>query len=147
MTTTNKNVVDVVEKLKNLTSEEQMNGGDTKVALEILQKITYNDSLLPKDKGERQKLGQVSFRKMIVVAVDNADNNDDDNDDDDDEDEDDDDDDGDDDGDDDDGDDVDDDDGDDDDDDDDDDYVDNDDGDDNNDDKQEPIAILSQVNN
>jgi len=54
-------VVVVVKQLKNLTSEETLNGGDTKVALEILHKITFNDSLLPKNKSERQKLGQVSI--------------------------------------------------------------------------------------
>jgi len=53
-------VVEVVKQLKKLTREETLNGGDTKVALEILQKVTFNDSLLPKNKSERQKLGQVS---------------------------------------------------------------------------------------
>jgi len=54
-------VVEVVKQLKNLTRDEMLNGGDTKVALEILQKITSDDSLLPKNKSERQKLGQVSM--------------------------------------------------------------------------------------
>lgn len=36
-----------------------MNGGDTKVALGILQKITSNNSLLPANKSGRQKIGQV----------------------------------------------------------------------------------------
>ena len=53
-------MVEVVQQLKNLTSTETLNGGDTKVALEILYKITFNDSLLPKNKSERQTLGQVS---------------------------------------------------------------------------------------
>lgn len=59
MTITEENSLSVVEKLKNLTSEEQMNGGDTKVTLEILHKIVSNENLLSKDKGKRQKLGQV----------------------------------------------------------------------------------------
>ena len=54
-------MVDVVQQLKNLTSAETLNGGDTKVALEILYRITFNDSLLPTNKSERQKLGQVSI--------------------------------------------------------------------------------------
>ena len=58
-------MVNVVGKLKNLTSEKQMNGGDTKVVLEILNKITNNESLLPKDQGERQKLGQVSTKNIL----------------------------------------------------------------------------------
>jgi len=60
VTITEENSLSVVEKLKNLTSEEQMNGGDTKVTLEILHKIVSNENLLSKDKGKRQKLGQVS---------------------------------------------------------------------------------------
>lgn len=36
-----------------------MNGGDTKVALGILQKITSDNSLLPANKSGRQKIGQV----------------------------------------------------------------------------------------
>lgn len=51
----------MLKQLKNLTSEETLNGGDTKVALEILYKIALNDSLLPKNISERQKLGQVSI--------------------------------------------------------------------------------------
>lgn len=51
----------MVGQLKNLTSEETLNGGDTKVALDILHKITFNESLLPKNKSERLKLGQVSI--------------------------------------------------------------------------------------
>ena len=54
-------MVEVVHQLKTLTSAETLNGGDTKVALEILHTITFNDSLLPKNKSERQKLGQVSI--------------------------------------------------------------------------------------
>lgn len=50
----------MAEQLKNLTRVEQLNGGDTKVALEILHKITSNESLLPKDTRERKKLGKVS---------------------------------------------------------------------------------------
>lgn len=59
----------MVEQLKNLTSVEQLNGGDTKVTLEILHEITSNESLLPKDKGERQKLGQVSRRKLTIKTT------------------------------------------------------------------------------
>ncbi|XP_022793709.1 adhesion G protein-coupled receptor L1-like isoform X1 [Stylophora pistillata] len=58
VTITDENVVEVVNQLENLTSEGDMNGGDTKVALEILQKITSNNSLLPKDKSGRKKMGQ-----------------------------------------------------------------------------------------
>lgn len=60
MTVTKENSLSVVDKLKNLTSAEQMNGGDTKVTVDILNKIVSDDSLLPKDKGKRQTLGQVS---------------------------------------------------------------------------------------
>ena len=61
VTLTAENSLDVVNKLKNLTNEETLNGGDTKVTIQILQKIIGNDGLLPKDKGKRQKLGQVSI--------------------------------------------------------------------------------------
>jgi len=62
-------VVEVLKQLKNLTSEETLNGGDTKVALKILDKIALNDSLLPKNISERQKLGQVSILRTNSVHL------------------------------------------------------------------------------
>ncbi|XP_068722401.1 uncharacterized protein [Montipora capricornis] len=72
---TENNSLTVVEKLKNLTSEETLNGGDTKVALVILQKLASNDNLLPKDKQTQQKLGQ-SFLDVAssLISEENKDN-------------------------------------------------------------------------
>lgn len=46
-----------------------MNGGDTKVALGILQKITSNNSLLPANKSGRQKIGQVRGRLAMIMTM------------------------------------------------------------------------------
>lgn len=60
VTITEENSLDVVEQLENLTMEEKLNGGDTKVTIEILIKVVENESLLPQNKTKRQQLGQVS---------------------------------------------------------------------------------------
>lgn len=60
VTITEENSLDVVEQLKNLTMEEEMNSGDTKVTIEILIKVAENENLLPQNKTKRQQLGQVS---------------------------------------------------------------------------------------
>lgn len=54
------NSLDVVEQLENLTMEEKLNSGDTKVTIEILVKVVENENLLPQNKTKRQQLGQVS---------------------------------------------------------------------------------------
>ena len=56
-------MVEVVQQLKNLTSTETLNGGDTKVALEILYKITFNDSLLPKNTSYSYRV--LSLEKVV----------------------------------------------------------------------------------
>ena len=60
VTITEENSLDVVEQLENLTMEEKMNSGDTKVTIEILIKVVENENLLPQNKTKRQQLGQVS---------------------------------------------------------------------------------------
>lgn len=60
VTITEENSLDVVEQLENLTMEEEMNSGDTKVTIEILIKVVENENLLPQNKTKRQQLGQVS---------------------------------------------------------------------------------------
>ena len=60
VTITEENSLDVVEQLENLTMEEKLNGGDTKVTIEILIKVVENKNLLPQNKTKRQQLGQVS---------------------------------------------------------------------------------------
>ncbi|CAH3030092.1 unnamed protein product [Porites evermanni] len=58
VTITEENSLDVVELLENLTMEEEMNSGDTKVTIEILIKIVENENFLPQNKTKRQQLGQ-----------------------------------------------------------------------------------------
>ena len=60
VTITEDNSLDVVEQLENLTMEEKLNSGDTKVTIEILVKVVENENLLPQNKTKRQQLGQVS---------------------------------------------------------------------------------------
>lgn len=60
VTITEENLLDVVEQLENLTMEEKMNSGDTKVTIKILIKVVENENLLPQNKTKRQQLGQVS---------------------------------------------------------------------------------------
>ena len=60
VTITEENSLDVVEQLENLTMEEKMNSGDTKVTIKILLKVVENENLLPQNKTKRQQLGQVS---------------------------------------------------------------------------------------
>lgn len=60
VTITEENSLDVVEQLENLTMEEKMNSGDTKVTIKILIKVVENENLLPQNKTKRQQLGQVS---------------------------------------------------------------------------------------
>lgn len=60
VTITEENSLDVVEQLENLTMEEKLNSGDTKVTIEILVKVVENENLLPQNKTKRQRLGQVS---------------------------------------------------------------------------------------
>ena len=60
VTITEENSFDVVEQLENLTMEEKLNSGDTKVTIEILVKVVENENLLPQNKTKRQQLGQVS---------------------------------------------------------------------------------------
>lgn len=60
VTITEENSLDVVEQLENLTMEEKLNSGDTKVTIEILVKVVENENLLPQNKKRRQQLGQVS---------------------------------------------------------------------------------------
>ena len=60
VTITEENSLDVVVQLENLTMEEEMNSGDTKVTIEILIKVVENENLLPQNKTKRQQLGQVS---------------------------------------------------------------------------------------
>ena len=60
VTITEENSLDVVEQLENLTMEEKMNSGDTKVTIKILVKVVENENLLPQNKTKRQQLGQVS---------------------------------------------------------------------------------------
>lgn len=60
VTITEENSLDVVEQLENLTMEEKLNGGDTKVTIEILIKVVENENLLSQNKTKRQQLGQVS---------------------------------------------------------------------------------------
>ena len=60
VTITEENSLDVVEQLENLTMEEKMNSGDTKVTIKILIKVVENENLLPQNKTKRQRLGQVS---------------------------------------------------------------------------------------
>lgn len=59
VTITEENSLDVVEQLENLTMEEKLNSGDTKVTIEILIKVVENENLLPQNKTKRQQLGQV----------------------------------------------------------------------------------------
>lgn len=61
MTLTEENSLKVVEKLKTLTSQETLNGEDTKVTLEILEKVATSDNLLTKNKQNRKEMGQVSL--------------------------------------------------------------------------------------
>ena len=61
MTLTEENSLKVVEELKTLTSEETLNGEDTKVTLEILEKVATSDNLLTKNKQNRKEMGQVSL--------------------------------------------------------------------------------------
>lgn len=63
VTITEENSLDVVEQLENLTMEEKLNSGDTKVTIEILIKVVENENLLPQNKTKRQQLGQVSTMK------------------------------------------------------------------------------------
>lgn len=63
VTITEENSLDVVEQLENLTMEEKMNSGDTKVTIKILIKVVENENLLPQNKTKRQQLGQVSTMK------------------------------------------------------------------------------------
>ena len=58
---TEENSLKVVEELKTLTSEETLNGEDTKVTLEILEKVATSDNLLTKNKQNRKKMGKVSL--------------------------------------------------------------------------------------
>lgn len=60
VTITEESSLDVVEQLENLTMEEKLNSGDTKVTIEILIKVVENENLLPQNKTKRQQLGQVS---------------------------------------------------------------------------------------
>ena len=60
VTITEENSLDVVEQLENLTMEEKLNSGDTKVTIEILIKVVEKENLLPQNKTKRQQLGQVS---------------------------------------------------------------------------------------
>ena len=60
VTITEENSLDVVEQLENLTMEEKMNSGDTKVTIKILIKVVENENLLPQNKTKRRQLGQVS---------------------------------------------------------------------------------------
>lgn len=60
VTITEENSLDVVEQLENLTMEEKMNSGDTKVTIKILIKVVENENLLLQNKTKRQQLGQVS---------------------------------------------------------------------------------------
>ena len=60
VTITEENSLDVVAQLENLTMEEKLNSGDTKVTIEILIKVVENENLLPQNKTKRQQLGQVS---------------------------------------------------------------------------------------
>ena len=60
VTITEENSLDVVEQLENLTMEEKMNSGDTKVTIKILIKVVENENLVPQNKTKRQQLGQVS---------------------------------------------------------------------------------------
>lgn len=60
VTITEENSLDVVEQLENLTMEEKMNSGDTKVTIKILIEVVENENLLPQNKTKRQQLGQVS---------------------------------------------------------------------------------------
>ena len=61
VTLTEENSLKVVEKLKTLTSQETLNGEDTKVTLEILEKVATSDNLLTKNKQNRKEMGQVSL--------------------------------------------------------------------------------------
>lgn len=61
MTLTEQNSLKVVEELKTLTSQETLNGEDTKVTLEILEKVATSDNLLTKNKQNRKEMGQVSL--------------------------------------------------------------------------------------
>lgn len=61
MTLTEENSLKVVEELKTLTSQETLNGEDTKVTLEILEKVATSDNLLTKNKQNRKEMGQVSL--------------------------------------------------------------------------------------
>ena len=63
VTITEENSLDVVEQLENLTMEEKLNSGDTKVTIEILIKVVENENLLPQNKTKRQQLGQVRTMK------------------------------------------------------------------------------------
>lgn len=60
VTITEENSLEVVEQLENLTMEEKLNSGDTKVTIKILIKVVENENLLPQNKTKRQQLGQVS---------------------------------------------------------------------------------------
>lgn len=62
MTLTEENSLKVVEELKKLASEETLNGGDTKVTLDILEQVATSDNLLTKNKQNRKEMGQVSLR-------------------------------------------------------------------------------------
>lgn len=62
VTLTEENSLKVVKKLKTLTSQETLNGEDTKVTLEILEKVATSDNLLTKNKQNRKEMGQVSLR-------------------------------------------------------------------------------------
>lgn len=66
VTITEENSLDVVEQLENLTMEEKLNSGDTKVTIEILIKVVENENLLPQNKTKRQQLGQVRTMKWKI---------------------------------------------------------------------------------
>ncbi|KAK2550499.1 Adhesion G-protein coupled receptor D1 [Acropora cervicornis] len=75
VTLTEENSLKVVEELKTLTSEETLNGEDTKVTLEILEKVATSDNLLTKNKQNRKEMGQNILEvASSILSEENSDN-------------------------------------------------------------------------
>ncbi|XP_067055563.1 uncharacterized protein [Acropora muricata] len=75
VTLTEENSLKVVEKLKTLTSQETLNGEDTKVTLEILEKVATSDNLLTKNKQNRKEMGQNILEvASSILSEENSDN-------------------------------------------------------------------------
>ena len=63
------NVKEVVARLHNLTTGGDLNGGDTTVTVEILQKLAANKELIPKEGNQSKAFGKVRclYRFFVIV--------------------------------------------------------------------------------